>query len=71
MTELVPIGEAARELRVCPDTLKRWEAAGRVRPWRDHRGKRFYLSRDIERLRCWREPKPAATSGGKGEKPKR
>jgi predicted site-specific integrase-resolvase len=54
--DLVAIGEAARELRVHPDTLKRWETAGRVRPLRDHRGARFYCRRDLDRLRRWREP---------------
>lgn len=71
MPEMVSIGEAARRLKVHSDTLKRWEFAGRVRPRRDHRGTRFYRVTDIERLRRWREPKPAGTSGEKGENRRR
>jgi excisionase family DNA binding protein len=65
--KLLSIGEAARILRVHTDTLKRWEHSGKVRPRRDHRGTRFYSSEDVERLRLWREPKPAVNGRAKGE----
>jgi predicted site-specific integrase-resolvase len=52
----VRIGEAARRIGVHPYTLKRWEAAGLLRPLRTVSGTRFYRQRDLERL--LRESRP-------------
>lgn len=68
MGGLVTTGNAARMLGVDRSTLYRWEHRGIVRPLRDYRQWRFYRQEDVERLRRWREPKPAATSGGKEAK---
>jgi DNA-binding transcriptional MerR regulator len=68
MSRILSVRGAIRKLRVDRSTLYRWERRGLVKPLRDYRGWRFYRPKDIERLRRWREPKPAATNGAKGEK---
>jgi molybdopterin-binding protein len=45
------IGEAARQLGVSADTLRRWDAAGKLRTKRDERGRRRVPVREVERLR--------------------
>jgi len=44
------LGEAARELGVSVDTLRRWERAGKVRAVRDERNRRKIPRREVERL---------------------
>ena len=44
------IGEAARALGVSPDTLRRWERAGKLRSSRDAAGRRRIARSEIERL---------------------
>jgi molybdopterin-binding protein len=44
-------GEAARELGISLDTLRRWDRQGRIRVQRDSANRRVVPSREIERLR--------------------
>ena len=44
------IGDAARALRVSPDTLRRWERAGKLETSRDAANRRRVPRREIERL---------------------
>ena len=44
------LGEAAREIGVSIDTLRRWERAGKVRAVRDERNRRRIPRREVERL---------------------
>jgi predicted site-specific integrase-resolvase len=44
------LGDAARALEVSPDTLRRWERAGKLRTTRDHANRRRVPRREIERL---------------------
>src|SRR5688500_4787791 len=44
------LGEAAREIGVSVDTLRRWERAGKLRAVRDERNRRRVPRREVERL---------------------
>lgn len=44
------LGEAARALGVSPDTLRRWDRAGKLRTVRDSRNRRRVPRSEIERL---------------------
>jgi molybdopterin-binding protein len=44
------LGEAAREIGVSADTLRRWERAGKLRAVRDERNRRRIPRREVERL---------------------
>jgi molybdopterin-binding protein len=44
------LGDAARALEVSPDTLRRWERAGKLRTTRDSANRRRVPRREIERL---------------------
>ena len=44
------VGDAARALQVSPDTLRRWERAGKLRTTRDGANRRRVPRREIERL---------------------
>jgi molybdopterin-binding protein len=44
------LGDAARALRVSPDTLRRWERAGKLETSRDKANRRRVPCREIERL---------------------
>jgi molybdopterin-binding protein len=46
------IGEAAAELGVSADTLRRWDRAGRIRTSRDSRNRRLVPRSEIDRLRA-------------------
>ncbi len=50
MTDL-SIGEAARQLGVSTDTVRRWDRAGKVRTSRDDRNRRRVPVSEVERLR--------------------
>lgn len=45
------IGQAAQQLGVSTDTLRRWESEGRTRPARTLKGHRRYTDEDIDALR--------------------
>ena len=44
------LGEAAKALGVSPDTLRRWDRAGRLRTVRDERDRRRVPRAEVERL---------------------
>jgi molybdopterin-binding protein len=44
------IGEAARAIGVSPDTLRRWERAGKLRTTRDEANRRLVSRSEVERL---------------------
>ena len=46
------VGEAARELGVSADTLRRWDRAGKLRTTRDDRNRRRVPRAEVERLRA-------------------
>ena len=48
--ELLSVGKAAGLLNVHPDTLKRWERAGRIVAYRTPTGHRRFRRSDVERL---------------------
>ena len=50
-TRSLTIGEAAAELGVSPDTIRRWDRAGRIETTRDERNRRRVPRREIQRLR--------------------
>jgi molybdopterin-binding protein len=54
------IGEAATALGVSPDTLRRWDRAGRLRTVRDARNRRLVPRTEVERLSA--RPRRHATS---------
>jgi molybdopterin-binding protein len=51
MTKTVSIGEAAKQLGVSTDTLRRWDRSGRLRTSRDERNRRRVPVSEVERLR--------------------
>jgi molybdopterin-binding protein len=44
------LGDAAREIGVSVDTLRRWDRAGKLRVQRDERGRRRVSRSEVERL---------------------
>ena len=50
MTELLPIRDAAAKVGVHPQTLRRWEAEGRISSLRTPSGQRRYRREDVEKL---------------------
>jgi molybdopterin-binding protein len=44
------LGEAARAIGVSPDTLRRWDRAGKLKTTRDDRNRRLVPSEEVERL---------------------
>jgi molybdopterin-binding protein len=51
MAKTLGIGEAAKQLGVSTDTLRRWDRAGRLRTTRDARNRRRVPVSEVERLR--------------------
>jgi molybdopterin-binding protein len=51
MTHTLSIGEAAKQLGVSADTLRRWDRAGKLRTSRDSRNRRRVAVAEVERLR--------------------
>ena len=50
--ERFTIGEAAKYLQVSVDTLRRWDASGKLRAERSTGGHRYYLLLDLKRFRA-------------------
>jgi molybdopterin-binding protein len=50
MAQDLSLGEAAKLLGVSPDTLRRWDRAGKLRTTRDSRNRRRVPVAEIERL---------------------
>jgi len=44
------LGEAAKMLAVSPDTLRRWDRAGKLRTKRDERNRRLVSLKEVRRL---------------------
>lgn len=55
----IGIGEASERLGVHPDTLRRWEDAGRISSTRTPGNQRRYLVTDVEALAANDFPSPA------------
>lgn len=60
MADDLSLGEAAKQLDVSVDTLRRWDAAGKLETIRDEGGRRRVPVAEIERLR----PSPARHTTG-------
>ena len=50
MPDDLTLGEAAKEIGVSVDTLRRWERAGKLRTKRDQRNHRLVTRREVNRL---------------------
>jgi molybdopterin-binding protein len=50
MAKDLSLGDAARELGVSVDTLRRWDRAGKIATTRDPQGRRRVARREVERL---------------------
>jgi molybdopterin-binding protein len=51
MAEVLTLGEAARAIGVSPDTLRRWERAGKLHTQRDQRNRRLVPVDEVRRLK--------------------
>src|SRR3989441_6731928 len=58
---LIQAGQAARALGISLDTLRRWDAEGRIRVVRDRANRRMVPASEVERL-VGRPPRPATGS---------
>jgi molybdopterin-binding protein len=56
------IGEAARAIGVSPDTLRRWDRAGKLHTRRDGRGRRLVAADEVTRLRDRPRRQPAGAA---------
>ncbi|MCS4593590.1 helix-turn-helix domain-containing protein [Brevibacterium sediminis] len=54
--ERIPIGEATRILGVAANTLRRWEAEGKIKSTRTPGNQRRYLLGDVEALAAGDSP---------------
>ncbi len=52
MPDDLTLGEAATELGVSADTLRRWDSAGKLETTRDERNRRLVPRSEVERLRA-------------------
>src|SRR3989344_4636701 len=50
--ERLTIGEAVKYLQVSVDTLRRWDASGKLRAHRSQGGHRYYFLIDLKRFRA-------------------
>lgn len=51
MEETVSLGEAAKQIGVSIDTLRRWDSSGRLETVRDPQNRRRVPAAELERLR--------------------
>jgi molybdopterin-binding protein len=51
------LGEAAAAIGVSPDTLRRWDRAGKLRTHRDDRNRRMVSVEEVRRLSRRRQPR--------------
>jgi molybdopterin-binding protein len=51
MAKMIGMGEAAKQLGVSTDTLRRWDRSGKLKTTRDERNRRRVPITEIERLR--------------------
>jgi molybdopterin-binding protein len=56
------LGDAARAIGVSPDTLRRWERAGKLRTRRDGANRRRVPRREVERLSSRPNRRPAGAT---------
>lgn len=61
MTSLLPLSEASRLLGTTPRTLRRWDAAGKIKTVRSPGNHRLIPMSEIERLRGERETRRTVT----------
>jgi molybdopterin-binding protein len=54
------LGEAATAIGVSPDTLRRWDRAGKLTTFRDERNRRMVSAEEVQRLSRRRKPRHAA-----------
>jgi molybdopterin-binding protein len=52
------LGEAAKTIGVSPDTLRRWDRAGKLRTRRDERNRRMVPAEEVRRLSGRRQRQP-------------
>jgi molybdopterin-binding protein len=50
MPENLTLGEAATAIGVSPDTLRRWDRAGKLETFRDDRNRRMVSVQEVQRL---------------------
>ena len=60
-TRSLSLGEAANALGVSPDTLRRWDRAGKLETVRDERNRRRVPAAEVQRLSA--RPRRAGTGG--------
>jgi len=48
MPKWIAIGEAAKYLGISRDTLRRWEKAGRIKPYRSPTNRRYYTKEQLD-----------------------
>jgi molybdopterin-binding protein len=53
--QAVPAADAARQLGISLDTLRRWDRSGKIRTRRDNANRRVVPAAEIDRLRGTRE----------------
>ncbi len=58
MPKALTLGEAAKAIGVSPDTLRRWDRAGKLRTHRDERNRRMVPAKEVQRLTA-RRPRHA------------
>lgn len=55
-TNTLPIGEAARAIGVAVETIRRWEAGGKIKSVRTPSGHRRFAAAEVARVKAERSP---------------